>query len=91
MKELERLEGFSNLDTNKVVTLARYLWYRLNGKRIIAHTKAKIRGVRRIHTDNNLYVGTSLVGFSHKGDVTYVNVRGSLAVRSAFLSAEVAE
>jgi acyl-[acyl carrier protein]--UDP-N-acetylglucosamine O-acyltransferase len=82
--ELSRLNAFLGLDTSKIVTLTMYLWYRLRGKRIVAHTKARFKGVHRIHTHDNLYVGTSYIGFSHKGDVTYVNVRGSLVVKSVF-------
>ena len=85
MKHLNRLSALFELDTNKITTMGRYLYYRLRGKRIIAHSGARIEGVCRISTYGNLYLGTSYVGFSHRGDLTYVNVRGSLVVKSVFL------
>lgn len=78
------MKTFKQLDTNRLITIAKYLYYLLHGKKILAHTKAKINGVENISTEGMLYVGTSYVGFSHPNDSTFINVRGSLVVKSTF-------
>ena len=79
------IRSLLNLDTNRAVTVVKYLYYRLRGKKIIAHTNAIIDGIGNINTLGNLYLGTQYVGFSHSKDITYLNVRGTLTVNSRFL------
>ncbi len=79
-----KLSSLAALDTNRAVTALKYLYFRLRGKRIIAHTHAMVRGVSNIVTDGTLYIGTDYVGFVHPRHRTFLNIRGSLVVRAPF-------
>ena|SRR6185295_11777412 len=85
MTSFRRLCGtISNLNTNKAITLTKYLFYRAQGKPIIAHHYATIVGLKNIHIKRHLYVGTTNIGFSHPKDRTYLNIRGSLTIEDTF-------
>lgn len=58
--------------------LLRYLYYRLHGKRILAHQKVRIRGLRNIHTRQLLEIGTRFAGFTDRHDRTLLHVEGKL-------------
>jgi carbonic anhydrase/acetyltransferase-like protein (isoleucine patch superfamily) len=79
------LHALWDLDTNRPLTALKYLYYRLRGKKIVAHSRAIIKGVDRISTIGHLHVGTQYVGFSHPKEITYLNVRGILTVKGRFL------
>lgn len=72
------------LETNKIITLVKYLLYKVQGKSIVAHHYAKIDGLKNIHLKRHLYVGTSNIGFSHPKDRTYLNIRGELIIQDTF-------
>jgi acetyltransferase-like isoleucine patch superfamily enzyme len=81
---LNKLRTFIQLDTNRIITFIKYIHYGFNGKNIIAHSKTKIKGLKNIITEGMLYVGTAYIGFSHPKDKTFLNVRGSLVIKSTF-------
>lgn len=65
-------------DTNFPLLICRYLLFRIRGKNILAHQKAIIKGVKNIQAEGLLKIGISYVGFTHKKDVTFLNVGGRL-------------
>lgn len=42
------------------------------------HQNVKIKGIQNIDTKDNVQIGMEYVGFSHKNDKTYLNIRGKL-------------
>ncbi len=82
---LPSAKAIRQLDTNKLITGIRFLFYSMMGKNIVAHQNVKIVGMKNIDTRGRLYIGTSYTGFSHPNDRTFLNVRGSLIVQSNFI------
>jgi Acetyltransferase (isoleucine patch superfamily) len=70
--------------TSFVCALLSTLYYRVRGKHIVAHTKVTIRGLKniKIAPGGSLWAGT-FFGFSHKKDVTLLNIEGELQVNHA--------
>jgi acetyltransferase-like isoleucine patch superfamily enzyme len=68
-------------DTNLLITLLKYLQYKLQKKNILTHHNTIIKNVKNIATQNGkLVIGLNSVGFVHKKDTTLLNVRGKLNV-----------
>lgn len=64
-------------DTSVSILTLRYLYYKVFYKKnLLAHQKARIKGVKNISSGGILEIGTSYVGFIHKSDVTYLNIEG---------------
>lgn len=71
-------------DTNFLIAIVFYLWYKIHNKEILLHQKTTIKGVTNIRTNGLLQIGTSDVGFSHRSDLTYLNVKGKLIFSGPF-------
>lgn len=52
------------------------IYYKLKGKKIFAHHRVSIRGLRNIETRGLLNIGTIAVGFLHRNDRTVLNIQG---------------
>ena len=48
------------------------------------HQKVKIDGLNNIFNKDRLEIGMSDVGFSHKSEITYLNILGSLHTKGAY-------
>jgi len=59
-----------------LVVLIKYLYYRTRGKKIVAHQNVSIDGSKNIITNGELRIGISYVGYMHKSDRTYLNIKG---------------
>jgi len=69
----------SAADANFFFLLLRTIRYKLFYNRdIIAHKRVIIKGVKNIHGGNTLTIGLGRSRFVHNGDVTYLNIAGSL-------------
>jgi acetyltransferase-like isoleucine patch superfamily enzyme len=64
--------------------LLRSLSYRLAGRRIIAHARCSIVGLRRIEVRERVDIGLRFRGNTHRWDRTYLNVRGSICFRGTY-------
>lgn len=65
--------------SNFVGVLLKILVYYIKSKSIIiAHPNTIIRGCQNIKTNRELFIGINDVGFTHKYDRTYLNVKGHL-------------
>lgn len=65
--------------------LIRALYYRfMHHKKLLLHHKVKINGVNNIITSESLEIGMNKVGFTHKSDITYLNIRGKLELGGYF-------
>lgn len=71
-------------ETNFVLAVVFYIWYKLQKKQILVHQNAIINGVKNIETNGLLQIGTSHIGFSHKHDVTLLNVQGKLIFKGPY-------
>ncbi len=48
------------------------------------HQNVKIKGIQNIDTKDNVQIGMEYVGFSHKNDKTYLNIRGKLSIKGKY-------
>ena len=62
----------------------RHLRYRAAGRNIVSGSRVVVRGLDNIRVGGLLTIGMSEVGFVHRYDRTYLNVRGRLDVRSDY-------
>lgn len=81
---LKFLKKIIGAEGNIISSLVKSLSYFLRGKKIIAHGKAKVKGLSNITTNGTLYLGTDYVGFMNSADKTFLNIRGKLIVNSSF-------
>ncbi|WP_214228855.1 acyltransferase [Pedobacter sp. B4-66] len=56
----------------------------LYNKFFILHPKVRIRGIKNIETAYRLNIGVMDVGFSHKSDKTYLNIRGKFVLNGDY-------
>lgn len=73
IKSLYKLCRKSNL--NFLTVLFQYLFYVANRKKIISHNTI-INGLKNIRTGGLLKIGVNYVGFVHKKDITFLNIKG---------------
>src|SRR5512135_1926428 len=69
-------------DSSLLLVALSHLYYKLRGKSIVANNRVIIKGVENITTGGLVHIGMAHIGFMHKYDRTYLNVRGSLEFRS---------
>jgi acetyltransferase-like isoleucine patch superfamily enzyme len=83
-KVLKKRAEYKKAGCNLFIIGLRFLYYYLFfGKKIIAHQRAIIRGVRNIKmmTKNSIFfVGVSYRGFLVKSDLTLIDVQGELKI-----------
>lgn len=71
-------------DTLVIAALFSLLRHRLGGRSLVAHQRAMIRGASNIVTRGLLQVGVDPVGFCHRYDRTYLNIKGRLEFSGPF-------
>jgi acetyltransferase-like isoleucine patch superfamily enzyme len=64
--------------------LVRTILFLCKHKRIYACQHVIIKGLDKIETRGDLKIGTQYVGFIHKGDMTFLRVRGKLVFEGDF-------
>ena len=69
-------------DSSFIKVLLCHAWYRLHGRNIVANDRVIIKGLKNIETRGLVHIGMQYLGFMHKYDRTYVNVRGRLEFTS---------
>lgn len=82
-KILRKRSEFKKAGCNLFIVAIRFLYYYLLfNKKIIAHQRTFIRGIRNIKMSATsvLYIGCSYRGFLTKKDYTLINVKGSLII-----------
>ncbi len=85
MNELLKLyRKCRNTESNFLVCVLFYFWYKLQNKDILRHHKTVIKGINNIQTSGLLQIGTTQVGFSSRNDLTLLNVSGKLTVKGSF-------
>jgi acetyltransferase-like isoleucine patch superfamily enzyme len=72
------IEKCRRSDSSLILVIIRHLWYKIQGKNILANNKTIIKGFSNIYTSGLLQIGVNYVGFMHKHDRTYLNINGSL-------------
>lgn len=53
-------------------------------KNFFLHQNVKVNGLKNIETKNQLEIGMAYVGFIHKSDKTYLNIKGKLELNSNY-------
>lgn len=71
-------------ESSFLIILIRFVLYKLRGKSILAHQRARIKGVSNIKHNKPLWVGTSYLSFMHKKDWTFVNIRGKMNIADTY-------
>lgn len=67
------------------ITLIKYYWYKIKYKKnIVAHHNTTIVGVKNIVSNHNLEIGMGKIGFSHKNDITLLNIQGELKLKGNY-------
>ena len=86
MKYLRKLyKKCRDSERSITVVLLRYLLIKIFYKKeLFLHQKVKINGIKNIITKNKLEIGIQPVGFMHKKDITYINIKGKLIVEGYF-------
>ena len=65
-------------DSSSIFVLLRYIRHSISGRHILANNRTIIKGLSNIHTSGLLQIGMNYVGFMHKYDRTYLNIKGRL-------------
>jgi acetyltransferase-like isoleucine patch superfamily enzyme len=79
MQKLKKLiKKCKESDSSLLPVVIRLIYYRFMKKNILANDKVIIKGLENIETHGLLEIGMGYLGFMHKNDVTYLNVRGKL-------------
>jgi NDP-sugar pyrophosphorylase family protein len=71
-------------NSNFLVVLIKFIYFKLNGKYIYCHQNAIIKGSENITTKGLVKIGVDYVGFTHSKDITYLNVGGKLDFLGSF-------
>jgi len=75
-----------NSDSSFIIVFMKLIVMRLIYKKtILLHQKATIKGVKNIQCHKRLEVGIEYVGFMHKRDKTYLNIKGKLSIKGNYL------
>lgn len=68
-----------------LLVLARFLFIKIFfNKTMLLHQKVSIRGLRNINVKDQLQVGLNYVGFMHRTDKTYLNIKGKLIINGKY-------
>jgi acetyltransferase-like isoleucine patch superfamily enzyme len=71
--------------TNFIWLLIRAVFYKITyGKILLLHQRVSLRGIKNIHTQGRLEIGTDYVGFMHPKDRTFLNIKGSLSFAGGY-------
>jgi NDP-sugar pyrophosphorylase family protein len=63
----------------------RYLFHKFFHKKLLLlHQNVSIKGIDNIDTKGNVRIGIDYVGFMHKRDRTYFNVKGKLKIEGSY-------
>ncbi|MHC1738164.1 MAG: DapH/DapD/GlmU-related protein [Ignavibacteriaceae bacterium] len=65
---------------NFFLILTKHLRYKAHGKNILAHPSTKIVNLQNVTVNGSLSIGMDYVGFTNKGDRTFLRVNGKLIV-----------
>ena len=85
MSKIEKLISKCQTSDSAVISVVlRHLYYRILGKNILANNRVIIKGIENINTDGLLEIGVTNVGFMHRYDRTFLNIKGKLHIRGNF-------
>ena len=72
-------------NSNFIIVLFRFVFFKICfNKSLLLHQNVKIRGVKNISANKKIKVGIEYVGFVHKTDKTYLNIRGKLNFKGQY-------
>jgi acetyltransferase-like isoleucine patch superfamily enzyme len=69
-----------NSNTCFTCLVLKFVYYKLQGKNILAHQNTRINKLKNIRINGLLRVGIENVGFTHPKDITYLNIKGTLII-----------
>lgn len=72
-------------DTNFIFLVVRFIYYKfIFETSLFLHQNVKIKGINNLHAKDTVSIGTGYVGFIHKTDLTYLNIKGKLLFAGKF-------
>ncbi len=72
-------------DSNFIIVLFRFLINKIfYHNTLLLHQNVKIKGRRNIVAKEKIEIGISYVGFIHKTDKTYLNIKGKLRIKGKY-------
>lgn len=79
------LKNLRKSESNYIIVLLRFFWIRIfNNKSFLLHQKVSIKGIKNIEIKGILKVGIDYVGFVHRTDKTYLNIKGKLSIKDNY-------
>lgn len=79
------LKTLRTSESNFIIVLLRFFWIRIfNNKSFLLHQKVSIKGIKNIQTKGIIKVGIDYVGFVHRKDKTYLNIKGKLSINGNY-------
>jgi acetyltransferase-like isoleucine patch superfamily enzyme len=85
LRSLYRESKIVDKETNLLLLYVNALYYYIFfSKKILAHQKVKIKGIKNIESNQILKIGVDPVGFSHKSELTYLNIEGKLVIKEMY-------
>lgn len=86
MKQISELYSkCKKSESNFFIVLVRFIIYRiLHSKTLLLHPKVRIRGIRNIEATEKIEIGIGYIGFIHRTDKTYLNIKGKLRFKGKY-------
>lgn len=84
-KLFELFKKLKASESNLIIVLLRFITIRLYRKQsFLLHQNVCIRGLKNIDAKGIIKIGIDYVGFIHKSDKTYLNVKGKLIIKNNY-------
>ncbi|WP_369769603.1 hypothetical protein [Flavobacterium sp. WC2416] len=84
-KAIKLFNKLKKSESNFIIVLSRFFWIKVfNKKSFLLHQKVTINGIKNIDAKDFVEVGVNYVGFSHKTDKTYLNIKGKLVFKGKY-------
>ncbi len=84
-KLFELFKKLKASESNLIIVLLRFITIRLYRKQtFLLHQNVCISGLKNIHAKGIIKIGIDYVGFIHKSDKTYLNVKGKLIIKNNY-------
>jgi len=72
-------------DTSFIIVIVRLIIYKvLYNKTLLLHQRVTLRGIKNIDARERIAIGTEYVGFIHRTDKTYLNIKGKLIISGKY-------
>ena len=72
-------------DTSFIIVIFRLIICKVfYHKILLLHQRVRLRGIKNINAPERIAIGTEYVGFMHRTDKTYLNIKGTLSIKGKY-------